>query len=305
MYDVIIIGGGPAGLTAGIFSAKRKLNALVLDACEFGGQLLYAFWIENFPGLGRIEGKELAKKILEHAKEAGVQMKKEEAHAIEKKGGNFVVKTHESEYEAKSVIIASGAKCRCLGIRGENEYLGKGISFSASCDAQNFKGKRIAVVGGGDAALKAALFSTQFASEVYLIHRRAEFRAEEALQAELKKSRVKLMLNMSPKEFRGDSCLRNIVLEDVNTKQTTELQVDGVFVYVGNTPASSLAAKVGAEVDERSFIKVDRWQRTNVPGVFAAGDITGGILQAISACGEGAVAASKAYDYVRSLQCPQ
>jgi thioredoxin reductase (NADPH) len=183
--------------------------------------------------------------------------------------------------------------------------LGKGISFSASCDAQNFKGKRVAVIGGGDSALKAAIFSTQSASEVYLIHRREEFRAEESLQAELKRSKVKLMLNMAPKEFKGDSCIRSIVLEDANTKQTTELQVDGVFVYVGNTPASSLATKLGVEVDERSFIKVDRWQRTNVPGVFAAGDITGGILQITAACGEGAVAASKAYDHVRSLQGAQ
>jgi thioredoxin reductase (NADPH) len=300
MYDLVIVGGGPAGLTAGIFAMKKKLNAILLEAGEPGGQLLYAFWIENFLGFGRIEGKELAKKFAEHAREAGVQIKKEEVHSIEKRNGNFVVKTHENEYVARSVIIASGAKCRNLGICGEKEYMGKGISFSASCDAPNFKGRRVAVVGGGDSALKAAIYCTQFASEVYLIHRRDEFRAEEALQAELKKSNVKLMLNMAPKEFRGDRSLKSIILEDVNTKQTTELQVDGVFVYVGNTPASSLAAKLGVEMDERCFIKVDRNQRTNVPGVFAAGDITGGILQVIAACGEGGVATSSAYEYVKS-----
>jgi thioredoxin reductase (NADPH) len=300
MYDVIIVGGGPAGLTAGIFASKRKLNAVLLEAGEFGGQLLTAFWVENFPGFGRIEGKELVRKLVEHAKEAEVQMRREEVYSIEKKDGNFVVKTHEGEYESKSVIIATGAKCRNLGVCGENEYMGKGISFSASCDAQNFKGKRVAVIGGGDSALKAAIFSTQFASEVYLIHRREEFKAEESLQAELKKSSVKLMLKMAPKEFKGDSSLKSIVLEDVSTKQTTELQVDGVFVYVGNTPASSLAAKLGVGTDDKCFIKVDRNQMTNVAGVFAAGDITGGVLQTIAACGEGAVAASKAYEYVKS-----
>jgi len=302
MYDVVIVGGGPAGLTAGIFAAKRKLNALVLEAGEPGGQPLYAFWIENYTGFNKIEGKELAKRFVEHAKEAGVQLKKEEVHSIEKKGSNFAVKTHDAEYEAKSIVIASGAKCRNLGVCGEHEYLGKGISFSASCDAQNFKGKRVAVIGGGDSALKAAIFCTQFASEVYLVHRRNEFRAEEALQADLKKSSVKLMLNMEPKEFKGDASLRSIILEDANTKQTTELQVEGVFVYVGNTPASSLAAKLGVQTDEKCFIKVDRMQRTNVPGVFAAGDITGGILQVVAACGEGAVAAVKAYEYVKSLE---
>jgi len=305
MYDVIIVGGGPAGLSAGIFACKRKLNALLLEAGEFGGQLLTAFWIENFPGSGRIEGKELARKIVEHAKEAGVQMKREEVHSIEKRDGNFLVKTQDEGYETKSVIIATGARCRNLGICGENEYLGKGISFSATCDAQNFKGKKVAVIGGGDSALKAAIFCMQFASEVYLIHRRNEFRAEESLQAELKNSKVKLMLNMAPKEFKGDGSLKSIVLEDVNTKQTTELQVEGVFVYVGTTPASSLAAKLGVEIDEKCFIKIDSGQRTNVPGVFAAGDITGGILQVVAACGEGAVAASKAYEYVRSLQSAQ
>ena len=305
MYDVVIVGGGPAGLTAGIFAAKRKLNALVLEAGEPGGQPLYAFWIENYTGFNKIEGKELAKRFVEHAKEAGVPIKLEEVHSIEKRGSNFVARTHDAEYEAKSVIIASGAKCRNLGICGENEYLGKGVSFSASCDAQNFKGKKVAVVGGGDSALKAAVFCTQFASEVYLIHRRDEFKAEEAVQAELKKSSVKLMLNMAPKEFKGDNSLRSIILEDVNTKQTSELQVDGVFVYVGNTPASSLAAKLGVEIDVKCFLKVDRMQKTNVPGVFAAGDITGGILQVIAACGEGAVAAVKAYEYVRSLEKTQ
>ena len=305
MHDVIIVGGGPAGLTAGIFACKRKLNSLLLESGEFGGQLFTAFWVENFPGFGRIEGKGLAKKIAEHAKEAGVGMKREEVHSIERKGGNFLVKTHDGEYETKSVVIATGAKCRNLGICGENEYLGKGISFSASCDAPNFKGRKVAVIGGGDSALKAAVYSTQFASEVYLVHRRSEFKAEEAVQAELKKSSVKLMLNMAPKEFRGDSSIRSVVLEDVNTKQTTELQVDGVFLYVGNTPASSLAAKLGVEIDEKCFIKVDRNQATNVPGVFAAGDITGEVLQAIVACGEGAVAASKAYEYVKSLERTQ
>jgi thioredoxin reductase (NADPH) len=299
MYDVVIVGGGPAGLTAGIFAAKRKLNALVLECGEFGGQLFTAFWIENFPGFGRIEGKELAKKLLEHAKEAGVQLVRGEACSLERKDGNFVVGTQENQYDTRTVIIATGAKSRNIGVCGENEYMGKGISFSASCDAPSFRGKRVAVIGGGDSALKAAIFSAQFASEVYLIHRRDEFRAEEALQAELKKSSVKLMLNMAPKEFKGDSSLRSIVLEDVNTKQTTELQVDGVFVYVGNTPASSLAAKLGVGIDEKYFIKVDRNQMTNVPGIFAAGDITGAVLQAVVACGEGAVAASKAYEYAK------
>ncbi|MCX6776420.1 MAG: FAD-dependent oxidoreductase [Candidatus Micrarchaeota archaeon] len=300
MHDVVIVGGGPAGLTAGIFAVKRKLNALVLEAGEPGGQLLYAFWIENYPGFGKIEGKELAKRFVEHARDAGVQIKREEVNSIEKRGGNFVVRTSDAEYETKSVIIASGAKCRNLGICGENEYMGKGISFSASCDAQNFKGRKVAVIGGGDSALKAAIFCTQFASEVYLIHRRSEFRAEESVQAELKKSGVRLMLNMAPKEFRGDTSIKSILLEDVNSKQTTELQVDGVFVYVGNTPTSSLASKLGVELDEKCFIKVDSMQRTKVPGVFAAGDITGGILQVIAACGEGAVAAVKAYEYVKS-----
>ncbi|MEM3555162.1 MAG: FAD-dependent oxidoreductase [Candidatus Micrarchaeia archaeon] len=300
MYDVLIVGGGPAGLTAGIFAAKRKLSAVVLNDGEFGGQLITAFWIENYPGMGRIEGKELAKKLVEHAREAGVVMKKEEVKMIEKRNNGFVVKTEDGEYEAKAVIIATGAKCRSIGVCGENEYLGKGVSFSASCDGESFRGKKVAVIGGGDSALKAALHLSGIASEVYLIHRREEFRAEEGLQAELRRSSVKLLLNKAPKEFKGDVCLRSVVIEDANTHEVSELSVDGVFVYVGSTPASSLAAKLGVEVDERGFIKVDRNQKTNIPGVFAAGDITGGILQVIGACGEGAVAATRVYEYIRS-----
>jgi thioredoxin reductase (NADPH) len=305
MYDIVIVGGGPAGLTASIFAAKRKLNAVVFDCGEFGGQLLTAFWIENYPGMGRVEGKELARKLVEHAREAGAVMKKEEVKLIEKKDRAFLVKTEENEYETKAVIIATGAKCRSIGVCGENEYLGKGVSFSASCDGESFKGKKVAVIGGGDSALKAALHLSRIASEVYLIHRREEFRAEEGLQAEVRRGGVKLLLNKAPKEFKGDTHLRSIVIEDVNSKEITELKVDGVFVYIGSTPASSLAAKLGVEVDERSFIKVDRNQKTNIDGVFAAGDITGGILQVIGACGEGAVAATRAYEYIKSMQKTQ
>ena len=302
IYDLIIIGGGPAGLTASIYASRHKLSHLVFEAGVIGGQIATATEVENWPGDKSVTGMELAKRLEDHAVSLGMNLQKKIITELKQEKGVFVCSAGNEKFEAKSLILSTGAMSRKLGISGEDKFLGRGISYCATCDAPFFKDKPVAVIGGGDSALTEAVYLSDIASKVYIIHRRNEFRAQEANQDKVKNSKkIELVLSSTIKELNGDRLLKSILVENVTTKETKELQVEGVFVYVGNTPASALAKPLGVEIDEKSYIKTDLSMRTNVPGVFSAGDITGAAPQAIVASGQGAVAAMSAYKFIKGF----
>jgi thioredoxin reductase (NADPH) len=301
MHDLIIIGAGPAGITAAVYAARRKLSTLVLESQAAGGQMLLTSEIENYPGFGSITGAELSKRFEEHARSLGVEIRAEQAAEIKRSNGGFSVRTEKNNHEANAVIIATGAKHRSLGIAGEDKFVGKGVSFCATCDGYFFRKKKVVVVGGGESALTAALYLADIASKVYLVHRRAQFRGSELLQERTRRKGIETLTGYTAKEIRGDGMVSGVLLESA-AGEKKELAVDGVFIYIGTVPLSALAQSAGVALDERGFIKTDEQQRTSVPGVFAAGDVTGRLLQIVAACAQGAQAALSAYDYVKGKE---
>ncbi len=299
-YDFIIIGGGPAGITAGIYAVRKNLKTLVIEKSEFGGTVNLTFEIENYPGFRRISGEDLAKKFHDHASDLGVEFAMDEIHEIRKEDNWFILKGWEGEYKAKAILLATGSRHRKLGIPGEEEFTGKGVSYCAVCDAPFFKGKVVAIVGGGNTAVKDALYMAEICSKVYLIHRRDQFRADEMDVEELKKKEnVEFVLNSVVTEIIGDSKVTGVKVKNRETGEEKVIAVDGVFVDIGEIPNNDLAKKLGVELDERGFVKVNDNMETNVPGVYAAGDITGKLAQIVVAAAQGAIAAVSAYEYIR------
>jgi len=299
-YDLIIIGAGPAGLSAGLFAGRRKLKTLILEGKTVGGEMGYATTVENYPGVAKTTGMKLAKEMRRQAEEVDCKIVMENAVELNLKGSEKKVKTKKEEYTAKAVIVATGSSYRYLGIPGEKELIGKGVSYCASCDAPLFKDKAVAVIGGSDTAARGALFLIEYASKVYLVHRRDELRAVGVLCDKLKASKVEILWDNIPKEIKGSNSVEGLVIENVKSKETQTLKVGGVFVLVGSIPTTELAKKAGVKVDEKNFIAVDTTQETNIAGVYAAGDVTGGIQQIAEAVGEGATAATKAYEYIKN-----
>jgi thioredoxin reductase (NADPH) len=293
-YDIIILGGGPAGLTAGLYAGRRSMKTLVLGELT-GGQMSFAPRIENYPGIASISGMELTAKMAEQAKSFGCEIRAERVIGLDLKQEQKVVRTDAGEYRARAVIIATGAGHKKLEIPGEDRFLGHGLSYCATCDAVFFKGKRVAVIGGSDSAVVAALVLADAASETYLIHRRDELRAEEANRNALAASKVKVLWSTVVKEIKGADRVEALVLESTKTGAQSELAVDGLFIYAGTVPATELVKQAGVALDEKGFVIVTRKQETNIPGVYAAGDACGGILQISQAVGQGAVAAVNAY----------
>jgi thioredoxin reductase (NADPH) len=301
-WDLIIIGAGPAGLTAGIYGVRSGLKTLIIEEKMAGGTAADAPIIENYPGFERITGAELMQRIAAHCIGAGVVIHEfEKAISLDLKGEEKIVKTDKAEYAAKAVIIATGTSYRELGVPGEKEFKGRGLSHCAVCDGPLFKGKRVLVVGGGNAAVATALYLADLASEVKIIHRRDSFRAQESLIKDLfGRGNVKVFWNTQLKEIRGERLIEKAVLLNLITGETWELPVDGIFVQVGETPNSQIAKEAGVEVDENGYIKVDVRQRTNIPGVYAAGDVTTyPVKQVGAAVGQGVTAALEAYGYIR------
>jgi thioredoxin reductase (NADPH) len=301
-WDLIIIGAGPAGLTAGIYGVRSGLKTLIIEEKMAGGTAADAPIIENYPGFERITGAELMQKMSAHCIGAGVRIHEfEKAISLDLKGEEKIAKTDKAEYAAKAVIIATGTSYRELGVPGEKEFKGRGLSHCAVCDGPLFKGKRVLVVGGGNAAVATALYLADLASEVKIIHRRDSFRAEESLVKDLLgRGNVKVFWNTQLKEIRGERLIEKAVLLNLITGETWELPVDGIFVQVGETPNSQIAKEAGVEVDENGYIKVDVRQRTNISGVYAAGDVTTyPVKQVGAAVGQGVTAALEAYGYIR------
>ena len=297
-YELIVIGGGPAGLSAGIYGVRSGLKTVILEKTIAGGRAGEAPLVENYPGLEPTSGMKLVEKLKAHAAKY-VEIKELEAVEDIEVGTNFLVKTDKGEYSAEALIIATGTTHRKLGVKGEAELLGKGVSYCATCDGFLFKGKKVAVVGGGNAAAMYAIHLDSLGCDVTLIHRRDELRAADYLQRKLE-GRVHILLNSVVEGIMGDNFVEGIRVRDMEEKTKEDLDVAGVFVAVGEDPNSGLAAKIGVSLDEEGYIITDKTQRTNVPRIYAAGDVTAGVKQIVVACSEGAVAALSAFEDLKA-----
>jgi len=297
-YDIIIVGSGPAGLSAAIYSARFGLKTLVLG--ETLGLASEATIIENYPGFKKISGFELMEKIREQAEEAGATIKTPETVTeLDLKNKVKKVKTTNKTYTCEAIIIATGCTHQKLNIPGEEEFRGKGVSYCATCDGPLFKDKKVAVVGGGNSAIAAALYLKDLASKVSLIHRREDFRADQILKKRVLDSNIELILNSEVKSIEGKDFVEKILVVNNKTGEKRLVEVDGVFIYVGEKPQSELAKKAGVLVDKEGFIVVNRKQETNLEAVYAAGDVTGNVRQIGTAVGEGITAAVNAYLYLK------
>ena len=295
-YDIIVVGGGPAGLTAAIYAVRSGLNTLLIEKGLCGGLLKEIPQIENYPAFKSISGMELASKLKEHASEYAEIRELEEVLSIMRKGANFVVKTEKGEYETKAVALCTGSRKRKLGVEGEEKFLGKGVSYCATCDGFFFKKKRVLVIGGGNSAVTEALFLKNIGCEVTLVHRRDTLRAEKHLQMRLFKEKIPVRWNAEVLRIEGRERVERIVIYDKKRKQEEEVECDAVFIAIGEEPNSELASQLGVALDPNKYILTDKHQRTNVQRVYAAGDVAGGLRQVVVACAEGAVAAISAYN---------
>jgi thioredoxin reductase (NADPH) len=301
-WELIIIGAGAAGLASGIYGARSGLKTLILEEKMAGGTTADAPVIENYPGFQSITGVELAQKMAAQCRRCGATIHEFEiVSSLDLKGDKKSVKTNRGVYETKAIIIASGSHYREIGVPGEKEFRGRGVSYCGICDGPLFKGKRVLVVGGGNSAVITALYLAGITSEVKIAHRRDVFRAEDALVRDLKKKEnVEILWNTEVKEIKGEKLVEKVKIFNNKTGETVELSVDGVFVQVGEAPNSKLARDAGVEVDEKGYIKVDVFQRTNIPGVYAAGDVTNHpVKQVGTAVGQGVTAALEAYGFIR------
>jgi len=292
-YELAIIGAGPAGYSAGIYAVRAGIKTALFDKGGGGGLAAIAPNIENYAGFTSISGLELMEKMKEHASNYVDMHFYEEVESIEKKDGSFIIKTSEEKsYTVGAILLSTGTEHRKLTCAGGTEFEGRGVSYCATCDGFFFKNKNVAVVGGGNSALIEAIYLKQIGcTNVYLVHRRDQLRAEEAYEHDAKKAGVEFLLSKVIKEIQGNEKVESIVLEDTKNSETSTVKVDGIFVSIGVIPQNEIAKDLGVEVDEHGYIKVDKQMRTNVKGVYAAGDIAGGLRQVITAAAEGAIAA--------------
>jgi thioredoxin reductase (NADPH) len=301
-WELIIIGAGAAGLAAGIYGARSGLKTLIIDEKLAGGTAADAPVVENYPGFPQITGGELAQKMTLHCKKAGATIHEiETVTDLDLTGEQKIVKTTRAAYEAKAIIIATGSHYREIGVKGEKEFRGRGVSYCGVCDGPFFKGKRVLVIGGGNSAATTTLYLSGIVAEVVVTHRRDAFRAEEALVKDIaSKENVQVFWNTEVREIKGDKLVAKVVLYDNKAEATKEIAVDAVFVQIGEAPNSQIARQAGLEVNEHGYIKTDVFQRTSVAGVYAAGDVTSHpVKQVGTAVGQGITAALEAYGYIR------
>lgn len=305
MYDLIIIGGGPAGLTAGIYAVRFGLDTLVLERNEISGQISMADIVENYPGFPSISGLELMERFRTHAQEAGVNTRITEVLSVRNEGIKKIVSTDSGDLETKAVVVATGANPKHLGVPGEKEFISKGVSYCAICDGPFFKNKTVVVVGGGNSAVTDALFLSKIAPKVYLVHRRDHLKAAKILQDRVTAtSNIELILNTLVLEIVGSKegvkKVEKIILQDLKSKENRELFTNGVFIYVGIHPNTEF---VNVEKNGEGFIKTDRWMETSEKGIYAAGDCRDTpIWQLVAAVRDGAVAATAAYEYIEKIK---
>jgi alkyl hydroperoxide reductase subunit F len=298
MRDLIIIGGGPAGCTAGIYSARKKLDTLLI-AKDFTGQIGHSAWVENYPGFERVKGLDLAKSFKSHLESFDIKVNEfEEVKEIREYEGSFTVITDEGEYNAKSIIICSGAKTKKLGLPNEEKFLGKGISYCVTCDESSFEGKDVAVVGGGNAGVEAAIELARFAKKVYLLECEEKLSADEVLIERLKKEGGNIITACDIKEFKGKEELEGVIY--MKEGEEKSLEVDGCFIEIGSKPNSDFV-KGFVDLNDKGEIIVDpKTFETSVKGIFAAGDVVDfKEKQVVIATGQGATAALAAYRYLK------
>jgi thioredoxin reductase (NADPH) len=305
MYDIAIIGGGPAGLAASIYAARSGLKTIILEEKVFGGQIILSANLENYPGFPEgISGMDIIDNFLDQVKKFEVEIKYGGVENVENdmsfkrvilKNGNCIT--------AKTIILATGASPDKLGCHGEAKFIGKGVSYCATCDGVFFKDKTVAVVGGGDSSLEETLYLVNLVKKIYLIHRRDQFRAVKILQDRVKKnSKIEIIFDSVVKEILGDKSVKGVSIENIRTKQQSSFSVDGVFIYIGLTPNSKFVSNL-IQTDEYGYIITNEEMETNIPGIFAAGDVREKSLrQVITACADGAIAASKAQKFIEKTK---
>jgi len=290
---LIILGSGPAGLTAALYAARANLNPLLITGNEFGGQIAITNDVENYPGFDSILGPDLTEKMKVQAEKFGARFAYDLVTEVDfTKGSPFTLKTYSAEYRAKAVIIATGASAKRLGVPGEEEYIGHGVSYCATCDGFFFRDKEVIVVGGGDSALQEGLFLTKYASRVRIVHRRDKLRAEELLKARAKANeKISFVWDTALEEIKGNGVVQEVVAKNLKTGQTEIMKVDGVFVFIGHFPNTQIF-EGQLVMDEQKFLVTDKYRQTSVPGVFAAGEVQDPIFkQAVSSAGHGCEAA--------------
>jgi len=304
MYDLIIIGGGPAAVSAGIYAARKKIKTLLITK-NWGGQVNYAPFIQNYPGIKEISGMDLVNKFTEHLKENDLEIKENE----EIKEVNVIsdseieIKTDKDLYKSKTIIVSSGRIPRKLGVPGEEEFIGKGISHCATCDAPLFQDKKIAVVGGANAGLSTALELVVYASEIYILEVSSELHADELLQEKVKEiDKIKIITNVKISEIKGSDFVNGLIYGNGTDGENKELAVEGIFLAIGSVANSSFVKNV-LELNEQGEIKINLCNKTSQPNIFAAGDVTDvSHKQIIIAAGEGAKAALSAYEYIKEIK---
>lgn len=305
--DVIIIGSGPAGFTAGLYAARANLSPLLITGNDYGGQVSITYEVENYPGFPEsLSGPELVEKMKLQAEKFGTRVEFDYVTEIDVESRPFVVRTtNGKEYLTKSIILATGARPRYLEIPGEREYTGKGVSYCATCDGFFFRDKDVIVVGGGDSAVEEALFLTKFASRVRVIHRRDQLRASKILQDRaFSNEKIEFVWNSVVNEVLGDDegKVRGVVVQNIETGEVSELQTDGVFIFVGHLPNNEIL-EGKFELDEDGHLIVDTKMRTNVPGIFAAGEIMDKVFkQVATSVGQGCAAAMQAERWLADFE---
>lgn len=298
MYDLIIIGSGPAGLSSGIYAGRYKLKTLIIGN-ETGGMLIEAHNVENWPGFKSISGYELMKRIEEQVKSLGIEIKTDLIKEIKKEKEGFTLKSEKNSYNGKTIILALGSNKNKLNVKGEKEFLGKGVNYCATCDAPMYKDKIAVVVGGSNSAATSALLLSKYAKKVYILYRKNEIRSEPILVEQIKKNKkIEIINNVNIKEIKGDRFVKSVLLD--NNK---EMKTDGVFIEAGYVPSSKLASDLRIKLNEKGEIIVDSLGRTNVEGVYAAGDVTNVPLkQATVASSNGIIACYSAYKFIKGLK---
>lgn len=302
--DLIIIGSGPAALTAAIYAGRARLSPLLISGRDVGGQMALTERVENYPGFpDGISGFELVQLMQRQAERFGAEIVMDEAAEVDLSARPFAVKTHGAEYQSSALIIATGTSARVLGVPGEAELAGRGVSFCATCDGYFYRDQRVVVVGGGDAAVKEAVFLTKFASEVYIVHRRDRLRAEKIVQEMAESSeKIRFIWDTAVTEIMGDGGVSGVGLKNLKTGDESTLETDGVFIFVGKVPNTDLF-KGQLELDESGYIMTDEHQRTSVEGVFAAGDVQERVAwQIATAVGSGARAAMQVEEFIAQLE---
>ena len=301
VYDVIIIGGGPAGLSAGIYAKRAMMNALLIEKLGVGGQIIKTHMLENYPGFPEVSGMELMEKMEEHAKKFDLEIKFTDVRQIKDGGDVKTVVTSDDEFETRSVIVATGTRPKKLGVPGEDEFTGRGVSTCATCDGFFFTGKDVALVGGGDSAIVEAIFLTKMVNKVYVIHRRDELRAEKINQERaFKNPKIEFVWNSNLQSIEGTDTVEKVIVRNKLTDKIKEIQVGGVFMYVGVEPGTDF---VEADKDWNGFLITGPDLSTSVPGIFAAGDCRTTLLrQVATAVGDGALAAVSAERYLAGIE---